>query len=95
MKIDQPHLSVNPDTLNSLIEEPTKNLKFLKDQMQFLNEHLTDDEKSDELIAAKLTALEQKISRLEKMIKQISNIYTKETQEVQSLLDSFEPIDCD
>ncbi len=95
MKIDQPHLSVNPDTLNSLIEEPTKNLNFLKDQMQFLNEHLTDDEKSDELIAAKLTALNQKISQLEKMIKQMSDICTKGTQEVRSLLDSFEPIDRD
>lgn len=93
MKIDQPHLSVNPDTLNSLIEEPTKNLKFLKDQMRFLNEHLTNDEKSDELIAAKLTALNQKISQLEKMIKQMNDICTKGAQEVQSLLDSFKPID--
>lgn len=99
MKIpDYPHLSakpnqiVKPETRAALLDEPTKNLKFLKDQMAFLDEHLTDTEKSDKLIAAKLEALTQKISRLEMMIKQMGDACAKGTQEVQALLDSFEPI---
>ncbi len=98
---DYPHLSVKPnrivkpETRAALLDEPTKNLKFLKDQMIFLEEHLTDAEKSDKLIAAKLEALKQKISHLENLIKQMSDACAKGTQEVQALLDSFEPIEHD
>lgn len=89
---DYPHTSVKPEVRAAILDEPEKRLDFLKSQVAFLEENLTDDEKSDKLIAAKLEALTQKISQLENLINQMSDACEKGEKEVVALLNTFEPI---
>lgn len=90
MKRETPHLSIKPETKVVLLSEHEKRLEFLKRQRMLLDENLTEEEKEDRIISAKLQALSSKISQLENWIKQIGEAFDKGEREVQALIDSFE-----
>lgn len=90
MKRETPHLSIKPETKFILLNEHEKRLEFLKRQRMLLDENLTEEEKQDRIISAKLQAISSKISQLENMIKQLGEALEKGAHEVQALIDSFE-----
>ena len=83
-------MSIKPETESTVFSEYIYRLRVLKRETTVLYNNLTDEEKADELISAKLPALDQKISQLEKLINQASETFDKEINETQALLDSFD-----
>ena len=90
MKRETPHLSIKPETKFILLNEHEQRLEFLKRQRMLLDENLTEEEKSDRIISAKLQAISSKIAKLEDMIKQLGEALEKGTHEVQTLIASFD-----
>lgn len=95
MKRETPHLSfkpqlIKPETKRILLGEHEQRLEFLKRQKKLLDENLTEEEKTDRIISAKLQAISEKISQLENLIKQWEEAFEKCNREAQALLNSFE-----
>ena len=90
MKRETPHLSIKPETKFILLNEHEKRLEFLKRQRTLLDENLTEEEKEDKIISAKLQAISSKIAKLEDMIKQLGEALEKGADEVQALIASFD-----
>lgn len=76
-------------TFSIAFNEPIKQLTFLKNNVTYLNENLTDEEKENPVIKAKLEALWQKISKMESMLIDMNDAYQKGTNELQALISSF------
>ena len=88
-KPDNPHLSQSVDSQSLLTNDAKQQLDALKNSLHFLNTNLSDKEKEDAVISAKLKALSQKISKLETMIKEFGESCEKCSIEIQALMDSF------
>lgn len=94
MKRETPHLSIKPqlikpETKRILLGEHEQRLDFLKRQKKLLGENLTEEEKADKIISAKLQAISEKISQLENLIKQLGEAFEKSNREAQALIDSL------
>ena len=94
MKRETSHLSIKPqlikpETKRILMGEHEQRLDFLKRQKKLLDENLTEEEKSDRIISAKLQAISEKISQLENLIKQLGEAFEKSNREAQALIDSL------
>lgn len=94
MKRETPHLSIKPqlikpETKHILLDEHEQRLNFLKRQRALLDENLTEEEKADKIISAKLQAISEKISQLENLIKQLGEAFEKSNREAQALIDSL------
>lgn len=76
-------------TFTIAFNEPIKQLTFLKNNVTYLDQNLTDEEKANPVIKAKLEALWQKISKMESMLTEMNNAYQKGTNELQALISSF------